>query len=224
MGLLKFIGRWVFRGFIVLVILVTALILAKDRIFRSVVEKRLQESTGLKVTLRAAEFELLTGKMRFDGLRMANPAEFGDSLFLDLEQLELEMDRGSLKKRELYFRLLHINLSQLTIVEDKQGRLNLQAIRSQLEARSKESKPGKEKGSDNKPSLPFKFSGVETLKLSLGKVRKINLNYPDKPVDTDLGVQNQVMKDIKTQEDFQNKVLPVLLRGGIAAVYQIWRN
>lgn len=221
-GLLKFIGRWALRGFVVLVILVMALLLLKDRIFQSLVQSRLEKSTGMKVSLRHAEVELLTGKMRFDGLQLFNPVEFGGTPFIDLEQLEVEIDRGALKERQLYFRLLHINLTQLNIVEDKQGRLNLQAIKEQLERKSGESKPGKP--SDGKVALPMKFTGVETLKLSLGKVRKTNLNYPDKPVETDFAVQNQVMTNIKTQEDFQNKVLPVLLRGGVAVVYQIWRD
>jgi hypothetical protein len=222
MGLLKFIGRWAFRGFIVLVVLVVALLLLKDRIFQSLVENRLEKSTGMKVSLRHAELELSSGKMRFDGLRLFNPVEFGDSSFIDLERLEVEIDRTALKQRQLYFHLLHINLTQLNIVEDKQGRLNLQAIKEQIERKNKESKPGKT--SDGKPELPMKFTGVETLKLSLGKVRKTNLNYPDKPVETDFAVQNQVMTNIKTQEDFQNKVLPVLLRGGVAVVYQIFRD
>jgi hypothetical protein len=221
-GLLKFAGKWALRGLILLVICVVALVLLKDRIFQSIVHSRLEKSTGMKVSLRHAEVELFSGKMRFEGLRFFNPSEFGGTPFIDLEQLELEMDRSALKQRQIYFHLLHINLTQLNIVEDKQGRLNLQVIKELLEHKNEGAKPGK--SSDGKVELPMKFTGVETLKLSLGKVRKTNLNYPDKPVDTDLAVREQVMTNIKTQEDFQNKVLPVLLRGGVAVVYQIWRE
>ncbi len=221
---LKFIGRWALRALILLVILAVALVLLKDRIFQSWVVSRLEKGTGLQVTLRAAEVNLLSGKVRFEGLKLFNPKEYGDTPFLNFEELQLEADRVEMKQRKLHFRLLLINLTELNIVEDKAGKLNLQAIKEQVDRIKKESKPGKSKGDDDKPESPMEFIGIDTLHLTLGKVRKISLNYPDKPVETDLAVRDQVMKDIRTQEDFQNKVLPVLLRGGVAVIYQIWMD
>lgn len=222
--ILKFTGRWVLRGLILLVVLVVALVLLKDRIFQSWVQGRLEEGTGLPVSLQHAELDITSGRVTFLGLKLYNPKEYGGTPFLNFDELQIEMDRSALKKRQLQFRLLHIDMAELNIVEDKQGRLNLQAIKEQIEQQQKKksSKPGKAK--DNEPDLPLEFGGIDTLNLTLGTVRKINLNYPDKPVVTDLDIRDQVMKDIKTQEDFQNKVLPVLLRGGVAVVYQIWMD
>ncbi|HEY1169783.1 MAG TPA: hypothetical protein VGH19_00310 [Verrucomicrobiae bacterium] len=223
--ILKFIGKWALRAFIVLVILVIALILLKDRIFQAVVQSRLEKQTGLKVELKSAEFNLRTGMMRFEGLKIFNPTEYGDSSFIHFDDLRVEADRVELKQRKLHFRLLHINMSELTIVEDKQGKLNLQAIKEQLDKKKKESKkPGKPGDDGDDDVSAMEFGGIDTLHLTLGKVKKISLNYPDKPVDTDLGVKDVVIKDVRTQEDFQNKVLPVLLRGGVAVIYQIWMD
>jgi hypothetical protein len=165
--------------------------------------------------------DLLSGRVRFEGLKIFNPTEFGSSAFIHFEELHVEADRAALKQRRLQFRMLLINLAELNIVEDKQGRLNFQSIKEQIDRKQKESKPGKSK-TDDKTELPLEFGGIDKLTLTLGKLRKINLNYPDKPVETDLGVRAEVMTDIKDKEDFQNKVLPVLLRGGIAAIYQIF--
>jgi hypothetical protein len=219
---LKFTGRWALRALLLLVILVVVLVLLKDRIFQSWVVGRLEKSTGLQVTLRGAEIDLRSGKVRFEGLKLFNPKEYGDTPFLHFEELQVEADRVELKHRKLHFRLLHINLAELNIVEDKAGKLNLQAIKEQIDRVQKESKPGKPSSGDDRPESPMEFIGIDTLHLTLGKVRKISLNYPDMPVVTDLEVRDQVMKDIRTQEDFQNKVLPVLLRGGVAVLYQIW--
>ena len=223
---LKFTGRWALRALLLLVILAVVLVVLKDRIFQSWVVSRLEEGTGLPVTLREAEVNLLTGKVRFSGLKLFNPKEYGDTPFLYFEELQVEADRVELKKRKLHFRLLHINLAELNIVEDKAGKLNFQAIKEQVDRIKKESKKDKTDGrrDDDKPDSPMEFIAIDTLHLTLGKVRKISLNYPDKPVVTDLEVRDQVMKDIRTQEDFQNKVLPVLLRGGVAVVYQIWMD
>lgn len=219
--ILKFTGRWAFRAVVVLVVLVVALVLMKDRIFQSWVESRLEDGTGLKVTMRHAEVDLFSGKVRFVGLKLFNPTEFGTSAFIHFEELQVEADRAALKERRLQFRMLLINLTELNIVEDKQGKLNFQSIKEQIDRKQKESKPGKTKDDDG-PELPMEFGGIDKLTLTLGKLRKINLNYPDKPVETDLAIRDEVMTDIKTKEDFQNKVLPVLLRGGIAAIYQIF--
>ncbi len=220
--ILKFTGRWALRAVIVLVVLVVALVMLKDRIFQSWVVSRLEDGTGLQVSLKHAEVDFFSGKVRFEGLKLFNPVEFGTSAFIHFEELHVEADRAAFKQRRLQFRLLLINLAELNIVEDKGGKLNLQAIKEQIDRKQKESKPGKT--SDDKPELPMEFGGIDTLKLTLSKVRKINLNYPDKPVETNLDIRDQVMTDIKTQEDFQNKVLPVLLRGGVAVIYQIWMD
>lgn len=220
--ILKFTGKWALRAFILLVVLVVALILLKDRIFQSWVKSRLEDRTGLKVDLRQAGFEISSGRVRLEGLKLYNPPEYGGAPFIHFEDLQIQLDRKALKQRELQFRLLLINMAELNIVEDKNGKLNLQAIKEQLDRKQKESKPGNSK--DDEPDVPMKFGGIETLNLTLGKVRKVDLNYPDKPTETELDVRGQVMKDIKTQDDFQNKVLPVLLRGGVAVVYQIWMD
>lgn len=221
-GLLKFAGRWVFRGVLVLIALVVALVLLQDRIFQAWAESRLEKETGLQVDLRHAEFSLRSGRVRFEGLKIYNPAAFGGTPFIDLEEFQAEVDQEALKQRKLHFRLLCINLAELTLVQDKQGRFNYEVIKEQMEQRKHGSKGGRDKKGE--VSVPLTFEGIDTLNLTLGKVRSINLNYPDKPAETDLQVHDRVMTDIRTQADFQNKVLPVLLQGGVSFFYQFWQN
>lgn len=218
--MIKFIFKWGGRLLVVLVVVVAALLLLQDRLFRAWLEARIERDTGLEVSLRHAEFRLRRPLVRLEGLRIYNPAGFGDSVLFDLEELHVEVSRDRLRQRQLHFPDLRLNLAQVNLVEDRDGRLNLRILADQLKQRQAAEEQRSARA--GKPSVPLTFAGIDSLTLTLGKVRSTNLRYPDKPAETDLGVRGEVIRDIKDREDLQNKLLPLLLRSSLSALWQLW--
>ena len=58
------------------------------------------------------------------------------------------------------------------------------------------------------------FTGIDTLNLTLGKVRFIDLARPARNREIILGVENYVVKNVKSEKDLYGVVLIVLLKNG----------
>ena len=92
-----------------------------------------------------------------------NSAEFGGSPLIDMPELHVEYDRDALVARKIHCKLLRFNLAQINIVEDKNGRRNLDSLEAIAQPRHKfEARQANLSGDQ--------FAGIDTLNLTLGKV------------------------------------------------------
>lgn len=199
---MKFVWRWVFRLFLVLVVLVVALLLLKDTLAKSYLESRLHGATGLETRIGRLDIGLLTPTVTFDQFRLYNPPEFGGSPFLDVPELHLEYDRDAALTGRLRLRLLRVALAELHIVENHQGQRNILALHQRLQQRLEEASPAR----------PIEFAGIDTLNLTVGRVRLTNLRQPAQSRTLDLGVRNEIITGIRTEKDLATALTRLLIQ------------
>jgi hypothetical protein len=123
-----------------------------------------------------------------------------------MPELHLEYDPRAIRSGKLHFKLVRLNLAEVALVQDKKGRSNLQ----DMEKRSRESAGRKESSANN-----FKFTGIDTLNLTLGKFRLSNLASGREQV-IDFGIKNQISHNVKSDSDLTG--LSFLLAARTAAV------
>ncbi len=201
---MRFLVRWMFRLLILLIVLVTALVLLKDVLLKEVVEARIPAQTGLEAKLDRFELGILNPTLTMEGLRLYNPPEYGGSPFLIIPEIHVEYDREALARNQLHIRLLRFQLAEVDIVSSG-GRSNIEFIQSSLAKRL--TKEGKK--------TELNFTGIDTLNLSLGKVKTYDLKEPQKATVVDLGVRNQVFNNVKTEKDLYGILGSVALRVGV---------
>ena len=119
--MLKFVGRWLFRLTIVAIVLVVALLLLKDTIFKSVAEYSIRSQSGLDVRIGKLEVGLLSPTVTVENFRLYNPPEFGGGVFLDIPEVHVEYDAAAMQNQKLKFKLIRFNLAELNLVESKTG-------------------------------------------------------------------------------------------------------
>jgi uncharacterized protein involved in outer membrane biogenesis len=210
---MKFVWRWAFRLFLVLVVLVVALLLLKDTLAKSYVERRLRSETGLETRIGRLDIGLLTPTVTFEQFRLYNPPEFGGSPFLDLPELHLEYDRDAVLAGKLRFKLLRVALAELNVVENRQGQKNVLALQQRLEQRLK----------NVAPASQLEFAGIDTLNLTLRHVRLTDLRQPSHSRELDLGVRNEIITGIKTRKDLATALTRLLINraGALLLDFQI---
>jgi uncharacterized protein involved in outer membrane biogenesis len=206
---MKFLVRWTFRLFIVLVVLVVALVLVKDALFKSVAETGLRSQTGMDVKIGKLEVGLLSPTLTVEDLRLFNPAEFGGSPFLDLPELHLECDATALVWRKLRFKLVRLSMREINIVEARNGQTNLLTVLGRFEASASTKRPSVFSG------VGFGFGGIDVLNLSLGKVRHSSLRNPHRGTEYNLGLRNEIITDVASLDELSNIIMNALLRNGI---------
>ena len=200
---MKFVVRWAFRLVILLVVLAVAAVLLKDALLKSLTEHRLRTQSGLDVRIGKLEIGLLTPTITFDNFRIYNPVEFGGSPFIDLPELHVEYDRGALAAGKLHMILVRLNVAEINIVKNKAGQSNLEVLQARL----------KQKAAGNlKTSL--EFAGINVLNLSVGKIKLTDLNRPSQVQEVNIGLKNEILRNVKSEMDLVGLMGKIMLLGG----------
>lgn len=215
---MKFIFRWAFRLFLLFIVLLVAAVLLMNTIIKSVLENRIREQSGRDVKIGNLDLSLLNSRLTIENFKLYNTAELGGGPFLELPELHIELDREALSRRELHFKLIRLHLAELNIVQSQSGRggiaqfpqLNPQALTNQvIHTRPRQGDQ-------------LQFAGIDTLNLTLGRIKQIDLRQPANSREYPLGVTNRVFTDIRNERDLQIKLLPLLFQTAGPLLYQIY--
>jgi hypothetical protein len=207
---IKTLSKWAFRLFIVLIVLAVAAILLMDTAIKALAERRIKDQTGLDVKIGKFEVSFLNRRLLIENLVLYNNADFGGSVMINLPELLLECDPEAMQARKLRFKLARINLSELNMVYNAAAKNNFYELMAQMEARQKKAEAAGKKTIDLDTDL--EFDGIDTLNLTLGKVRTTDLKNPANSKEYEIGIKNEVITGLKTQEDVQNKFIQLLFR------------
>ncbi len=207
---MKTLFRWAFRALILFIVLVTAALLCKDPIVKAVLEKKIHDETGMDAKIEKIHLGLGRPVLDLDGFKLYNPAEFGGSPFLDVAELHVEVDPSLLRQGKLKIILARLNIPEVDVVIAKDGRCNLDLLEAWANRRI--GKDSKDKTSNDGAS---EFSGIETLNLTLGKVRYVPMQRPETAREIRIGIENQILTNLRTTKQFTDALATILIRRGI---------
>jgi hypothetical protein len=208
---MKTLFRWAFRLFVLLIVLLVAGILLMDTIARAIIEKGLRQETGLDVRIGRVEVGVWDPRLTIENLLIYNNAEFGGSPMLNLPEVYLESDWGSLRSQSGHLRLLRINCAEINLVSNQTGSNNFGALWVH-------SGPGNS-GAGGRATGRI-YAGIDTLNLSLGTVRQLNLKKPEFNREYVLNFKNEIIQGLNSEAEAQQKLSPLLNRFGLSAVSQ----
>lgn len=194
--------RLAYRLLILFVLLLAAVVLLRDPIVRELAQYRLSHRTGLEVKIGSVDIGLFDPRVTIENLVIYNSADFGGSPLVEMPELHLEYDRDALFSRRLHFRLIRLNFTSGSVVEDKHGRLNLEVLKQHLEKTG-----GSGGGTNRTASSHYKFLGVDTLNLTLGHVDFLRMKNPSHVDTLKLDIRHQVMTNLQTAGDFGSAYL-----------------
>ena len=206
---MKWIFKWLLRLFILAVVLVVIFFLSLDTIVRLVMQNRIRAQTGMGAEIGKFTLGLAEPTITIKNFKLFNPPSFGGTLFLDIPEIHIEYDRAALAKRELHVTLLRFNLGELDIVKNDAGQTNIFAIATLPSVK----KPGGGEKSFAQET-GYAFTGIDVLNVSVGTAKYIDLKDQRNNHEQKIGLENLVMKNVKTTTDLAGLALLVALRGG----------
>jgi hypothetical protein len=205
---MRFLFRWAFRFFLLAAVLAVALVLLKDQLAKAVAELHLRQQTGLEVRISRAAVGLSSPTLTLENLRIYNSAEFGGAPLIELPELHLEWDARRLPFQKVHFRLIRLNLTELHVVESRAGETNLVNVY----ARWQKNGEGAPRGGEQRG---WQFEGIDTMNLTLGKIRYTNMRRPEQSGEIEMGVRNEIVTGIHSGLQLYEKIGELLLRKGI---------
>jgi uncharacterized protein involved in outer membrane biogenesis len=191
------------------VVCVAAIVLLRDRLARDMLVNRLRLATGMEVKISAVHVGLLSPTLSIEGFKLYNTADFGGALCLDMPELHIQYDRSALRARQLHLTLLRLDLSELSVVVDKNGRKNFDPLQKKKKDHKDAAKPKDSPGQ-------WKFTGIDVMNATLGTFHMSNL-ASGQGEKIEFSVTNQILRHVKSWSDLAPLGLTTLSHGKAAS-------
>ena len=199
---MKKLFKWFFRLLLVLVLLLALLILFLDPIAKSLVEKQIRKQTGLDVKIGRVSLGLKSPTLTIENFTLVNSAEFGGSTFLAIPESRAQYDLAALRSRKIHLNLARINLAELHVVQNREGKSNLQALRERRQTlgSAPDSNPG-----------AVEFQSIDTLQLAIGRLKFTSEKNPAKNEEAYVGYKNETVRNVKSMKDLEPLIARISL-------------
>jgi uncharacterized protein involved in outer membrane biogenesis len=159
--------------FIVLLIIaciLASLLIAKDSIIKSTITLATGQVTGAQPSIGKFHLRLLSQSVTIENFKMFNPKGFSKNTLIDLPKIRVFYNLAALLKKKLYLPSVEIELKELLLEKNREGQLNVDALKM---AQKKDNKEKDEK--KQTPQIPIQ---IDNLKLNLGRI--VSFDYSTK--------------------------------------------
>jgi hypothetical protein len=196
----------------VFLLLVGGVVVFRDSILRLVAEYNVQHKTGMETRIGDLRVGLVSPSLMMRDFQVINPKEYGGTPFFSIPEIYVELDPEQASQGLLHFKELRFNLSEVNIVKNKDGKLNLDYIQEALEKANV-------LGKTNSLRLEYKFSGIDRLCVTLRSINYTDLQQPVNSYKTDLGIQDEKAKDIKTEEELNTWAVGLMTKVALQQMF-----
>jgi len=139
--------------------------LAKNAIARGAISGGVTAMTGLGLHIDAMDVGLLRSAIGIRGLEVHNPKGFPEPVMVSMPELYVDYDLGAFVRGQVHLEEVRLNLEELVVIRDAQGRLNLDALRAISESKRPQEPAAREPAKGAAPDIR-----VDALELKIGTV------------------------------------------------------
>src|SRR5229473_2066649 len=147
---------------------IVGLVLARNVIARRSVEIGAKRMTGFPLEIGAVDVGLFNGQLDVRDLKLMNPPEFQEKMFVDLPRFFIDYRLGSMLSGAPHINDMQININQLVVVKIAGGETNVQKLKGVV------SSGGSGSGSSGGAAKPESASKtkyrVDQVRIHIGKV------------------------------------------------------
>ena len=161
---------------VVLLVLIALLFAGKNLIAKTAITSSVKAVTGLKLDMSSVEVGIMNTLIGISHMKLYNPPGYTDKVMLDMPEIYIDYNLGSFLKRKAHLEEIRIDLKELTVIKDKQGNLNIDALKVVKDEKGAKKEEEKEKA---KKKTEIK---IDMLDLKIGKVAYKDFSKGKKPM------------------------------------------
>lgn len=208
------------------VVLAITALLTFDWFVKRVITNEVRKSANLELQIGTLDIGLLRQRITLRDVKVFAEPQFGGVQVLDLPELHIEYDGAALSKREkeLHLRLVRVRLNELALVDDLEEKpVNMMQLVSswpeQMAAYTNRLASLTDAAALDKAQRVgrLKFSGVDRLELTVGKVRFVDLKDPAAERLANLNINKRVLTNLATLPDLVPLAVDLVVRSTLGA-------
>jgi uncharacterized protein involved in outer membrane biogenesis len=208
--MVKWLFKWLFRLAALAVLLGVILLLSYNAMLRVYFERQIRARTGMDAEIGRFSLGLTEPTMTIQNFRLYNPPAYAGTPFLDIPEIHVEYDPAALARHELHITLMRFNLGEIDIVRNQAGQTNIFSLGLAMPSKKSGGKPGR----SFSQQTGLEFTGIDVLNVSVGTAKYIDLNNQRNNRTQIIGIQNCVLKNVKTPADLAGLGAFIALRSG----------
>ncbi len=191
--------KFIKRLFIMLIILLAIIVLARNVIVKHSIHFGSKQATGLEMNVDSVDMGLTASAAGIKGFTIENPKGFPDGTIISVPEVYIDYDHTQILGDTIHLQEVRLDIDTVNVIKNSKGQINVMEAMNALNEHFKSGLPssGDEQPGEKKPSKALQ---IDRLKLKIGKVRV-----------TDQTVNPPTVKDItiNLDEEFDNVTSPV---------------
>jgi hypothetical protein len=113
------------RVLLVIFVVMFVMVLARNVIIKTTVEKIVKRSTGLELKVEGLNLGITDTTFSADKVELFNPGGFSDRIMMDIPGIYVNFDLSDALSGKIHLYKLRIDLKEFVVVKNKDGKLNL---------------------------------------------------------------------------------------------------
>jgi hypothetical protein len=138
--------------------------LARDFLIKSLVGTVVTGITGAPTSIGGLSLSIIRQSLKLSDFKMYNPKGFPKGILVDIPRMNIVCNLGALAKGKIHLRQLELEVKELGLVKNKDGKLNVDSLKIAAEKPKERKKPAKK--------LAMQIDAV-----SLGMGRVVSMDY-----------------------------------------------
>ncbi|MFA4990259.1 MAG: DUF3568 family protein [Candidatus Omnitrophota bacterium] len=147
--------------------------LARDFLIKSLIGSLATRITGTPVSVGGLSLSVIRQSIKISNFKMYNPKGFPKDILADIPRMSVSWDLAALIKGRLHLRQLELEIKEIGMVKNKEGKLNVDSLKISAE------KPDEKKKKKPAKQLPIQIDIVE---LGMGRVISRDYSVEGQPV------------------------------------------
>ena len=188
---------------LLLALVAGGLVVARNQIIRTAIIEGAKQYAGVEVKLDGIDIGLAGTYVKIDKFTlMQPPGGFGEGVLVDLPEVYADYELKEMLADKVHLTELRINMAEVHVVKNKDGKLNLEALVP----------PSKEEPKREEERKSGEFL-IDRAVLSIGRVRYTDMTTtPPKVYDFQINLKDEELRNIRSIDDLRGLVMKILLQ------------
>jgi len=202
----------IFKKILLIIVLsLIGMVLFKDQILKATITTAGSKIMGVPLKIERFSFKISSQKILISGMKVYNPKGFPEEPLIYVEKIIVEYDLKALRGGKIHLPLLVLDLKDMVVVKNKNGRLNVDSLPI-IQQQSQQKEAGEEKASQkSRAKLDMQ---IDILKLNVGKVVYKDFSKGDDSAAKayDVGLKDKEYKNITSIEQLVTLIMAQALK------------
>ena len=113
----------------VVVVLLIGITIYKDLIIKEIITHTATSVTGTPVSIDGFSLNLFNSSAHIRGFKMYNPGGFPAGILVNCPKINVIVDRAALFNHQLHFTMVEVEIKELVLTKNKDGKLNVDSLK-----------------------------------------------------------------------------------------------